>query len=439
MSMRRGIASFLFGVCVVVAPFLLLQSDFARADMEEVERLQDEIRDRNDRLSEIEEEIAAYQAELQKVGAEKNTLQSAINTLELERKKIEADIAYTQNRIGATDLEISKLGIEIVDTETVIIRDKEAIKEILRTINRTDEEAFIISLLRYENLAEFWQVIEELEQVRDSMREEVTHLLAEKKKLEEKRTENTEKREELVELKDQYSDQNAVLAHSRASKAELLEETENEEAQYQALLAEKRAAREQIVRELREFESELQFILDPTTIPQAGTTVFNWPLENIIITQYFGGTEFAKRNPHIYGGRAYHPGVDFGAPVGTKIYAPLSGTVRATGNTDAVPGCYSWGKWTLIDHANGLATLYAHQSVISVSPGQSVQTGDIIGYIGNTGYSTGPHLHFTVYAKDGVDIRKFNEIKAITSCGAARTPVAAIEAYLDPMNYLPPY
>ena len=165
--------------------------------------------------------------------------------------------------------------------------------------------------------------------------------------------------------------------------------------------------------------------------------MFDWPVANVIITQYFGGTEFAKRNASVYGGRPYHPGVDFGAPRGTPIYAPLGGRVRATGNTDATPGCYSWGKWSLIDHPNGLSTLYAHQDLVSVTPGESVGTGDIIGYIGNTGYSTGPHLHFTVYATEGVSIRKFNEIKTITSCGNATTPVAATDAYLDPMDYLP--
>lgn len=435
--MRLEALAFLFGLALVLAPFLAREAQYVFAQSSEVKRLQDQISDRNTRLNEIEAEIARYQAELQKVGAEKNTLQKAINQLELERKKVQADLNYTQNRIGATDLEISKLNIEIDNTEADIIRNEAAIKEILRRINETDDDSLVETLLRHKNLSEFWGEIEELQQVKNVMGDEVNSLVSLKVLLEEKRSSNETKRRELLGLRDDYSNQQQVLDNNKTEKDQLLSETENKESNYQTLLAQKQAAREQIEQELRAFESQLQFILDPNTIPSPGTVVFDWPVDNVVITQLFGGTEFAKRNAGVYGGRAYHPGVDFGVPRGSKIKAPLTGTVRATGNTDAVPGCYSWGKWTLIDHANGLSTLYAHQDVISVTPGQKVNTGDVIGYSGNTGYSTGPHLHFTVYAKSGVNVRKFNEIKTVTSCGPAETPVAATDAYLDPMQYLP--
>lgn len=434
--MRGQALVFFFIITLIATSFSYVDTE-ALAQSGEIRRLQSEIASRNDRLGQIEAEIAQYQEELKKVGAEKNTLQRAINTLELERKKINADLNYTQNRIGSTDLEISKLNLEIENTEIDIEQNEQAIEEVLRRIHETDQNSLIETLLRYENLSEFWSGVEELQQVKNVMGDEVRNLVSLKRLLEEKRDENREKRDELVGLKEQYTDQQAVLSNNKAEKDQLLSRTKSEEAEYQRLLQEKQAAREQIIKELRDFESALQFILDPNTIPPPGTVVFDWPVENVIITQLFGGTEFAKRNAGVYGGRAYHPGVDFGIPRGTKIYAPLSGTVRATGNTDAVPGCYSWGKWTLIDHANGLATLYAHQDVISVSPGQQIKTGEVIGYSGNTGYSTGPHLHFTVYAKAGVTVRKFNEIKTVTSCGPASTPVAATDAYIDPMLYLP--
>lgn len=403
-----------------------------------IEDLRSQIQERGTRLQEIEKEIANYQIELKKVGGEKNSLQKAINQLELERKKVQADIAYTEQKIKSTDLELDKLNIEIDDTKTDIEVRRAALSETLGMLAQADDESLIEILLIYDSVSDFWRHVDTINQLQMAMKNNIDTLALQKQLLDGKYEVNTEMRSDLISLQEQYADQSDVLIENKTEKAKLLSATKSEEAEYQRILKEKETARELILKELRDFESKLQFILDPNTIPAAGTAVFNWPVDNVIITQYFGGTEFAKRNASVYGGRAYHPGVDFGVPRGTKIYAPLAGTVRATGDTDLVPGCYSWGKWTLIDHPNGLSTLYAHQSVHSVVPGQQVATGEIIGYSGNTGYSTGPHLHFTVYAKAGVSVRKFNEIKAVTSCGAATTPVAATDAYIDPMLYLPP-
>ena len=427
----RLFVAFIIGVLLPQLVFVAPGAVFANS---EIDRLRNEIDSRSNRLAEIENE-----SQLQEVGAEKKTLQSAINQLELERKKVNAEISKTENLITSTDLEINKLILEITRTEQDIESTEDAIASIIRSEYKDSEQSLIELLLQHEHLSEFWDTFEAHESVRDIMASKVADLDTAKALLVEKRAQNEDKRDELSSLKNQYTDQNTVLVNNKQEQSKLLEVTKNEEKNYQQLLASKKEAKEQIEKEMRDFESKLQFILDPNSIPTAGTRVFDWPLTNIIITQYFGGTEFAARNASVYGGRAYHPGVDFGTPRGTPIHAPLTGVVRATGNTDAVPGCYSWGKWTLIDHANGLSTLYAHQDVISVVPGQKVTTGEVIGYSGNTGYSTGPHLHFTVYAKDGVNVRKFNEIKTVTSCGAATTPVAATDAYLDPMLYLPPY
>jgi murein DD-endopeptidase MepM/ murein hydrolase activator NlpD len=109
--------------------------------------------------------------------------------------------------------------------------------------------------------------------------------------------------------------------------------------------------------------------------------------------------------------------------------------VLGTGNTDVTCPNASYGKWVFIKHGNGLSTLYAHLSVISVSKGESVSTSEVIGYSGSTGYATGPHLHFGVYATSGSEITSF----ASKSC-AGRTytmPVADVSAYLNPLSYLP--
>ncbi|MCG2695145.1 M23 family metallopeptidase [Candidatus Parcubacteria bacterium] len=187
-------------------------------------------------------------------------------------------------------------------------------------------------------------------------------------------------------------------------------------------------------KEVSDLESQLKIEIDPNSFPAPESGVLSWPLDNIRITQFFGNTLFASQNAQVYNGNG-HNGVDFGVSSGTKVKAVLGGVVKGTGNTDTIPPkCYSYGKWVLIEHNNGLSTLYAHLSLIKVEPGQFVNEGDIIGYSGNTGYSTGPHLHFGVYATAGVQIQQFtNSI----NCKDKFIPIASLNAYLNPMDYLP--
>jgi len=107
------------------------------------------------------------------------------------------------------------------------------------------------------------------------------------------------------------------------------------------------------------------------------------------ITSYYG-----YRIHPIFKTKIFHSGVDIGAPYGTPIKAANSGRVSYTGWYGG------YGKVVIVDHGriNGrpTSTLYAHQSSIAVSNGQSVKRGQVIGYVGSTGYSTGPHLHFEV-------------------------------------------
>lgn len=400
-----------------------------------VDELREQIAERESRLNEIEQEIAEFESALQEVGAERSTLEAAINGLELERRKISADISYTEGQITNTDLEISKLTIEINQALREIEKNRAAIAEIIRAIDESDDETMVELLLTNQHLSDFWTKLDDLETIRIAVGKQVAELQALQANLENNRTDESTKREDLVDLKNQYDGQRQVLVNNQAEKDELLTATKNEESEYQRILDQKVAAREQLRQEVQNIEQELQFILDPNKIPTPGTPVFRWPLDNNIITQRFGYTQFALSGA--YGG-SRHNGMDLGTPTGSNLYAPLTGVVRDIGNTDIVPGCFSWGKWILIDHPNGLSTMYAHLSHISAVPGQSVRTGDIVGYTGNTGYSTGPHLHWTLYVSDAVQVRQFNEFKSVTSCGSAKSPFSAIEGYLDPLDYLPP-
>ncbi len=116
-----------------------------------------------------------------------------------------------------------------------------------------------------------------------------------------------------------------------------------------------------------------------------GNGTFIRPIPGAGITSGFG-----YRTDPITGAQGLHSGIDFGASCGTPIKAAGSGTILSAGWNGG------YGNATIINHGGGLATLYGHQSQIAVSVGQSVQQGEVIGYVGTTGRSTGCHLHFEV-------------------------------------------
>jgi murein DD-endopeptidase MepM/ murein hydrolase activator NlpD len=100
---------------------------------------------------------------------------------------------------------------------------------------------------------------------------------------------------------------------------------------------------------------------------------------------------FGYRRHPILGYRKMHTGIDFGAPTGTPIYAATDGVIAFAGRKGG------YGNFVQVNHAGNLATGYAHMSRIAARPGQRVRQGQIIGYVGSTGLSTGPHLHYEMY------------------------------------------
>jgi murein DD-endopeptidase MepM/ murein hydrolase activator NlpD len=137
----------------------------------------------------------------------------------------------------------------------------------------------------------------------------------------------------------------------------------------------------------------------------------------------------------VYNG-AGHNGIDLSARVGTPVYSAAPGTVIGVGDTDASCPNVSYGKFVLVKHANGLTTLYAHLSRVQVSVGQALGARDQIGLSGNTGYSTGPHVHFTVYASDSVHMTVKGEYTSKVCGTDLFLPVAPRAGYLNPLSYL---
>jgi murein DD-endopeptidase MepM/ murein hydrolase activator NlpD len=394
-----------------------------------IDELQQKIDATNKVKADLEKEIAIYENQIKAVGEEKDTLQSAIKALDLNSKKISADIKLNQNKTSATTLQIEELASNIGQKIDKIDSNLDTISFSLREMNREGDKTLLETFLANKQFSETWNRVEVINRFQDSLKKQTNEVKETKTVLETNKTQAEKKKAELVTLKNQLLDKQKILEINKRAQNTLLTQTKNQESNYKKLLADRLAKREAYEKELSTYENQLKLVIDPKSIPPAGKGILAWPLDVVKITQKFGKTVDSVR---LYASGT-HNGVDFGAPIGSMIKSAGNGVVEATGDTDTVCTGASYGKWVLIKHNNGLSTLYGHLSLIKVYPGQTVNSGDIIAYSGNTGYSTGPHLHFTVYATQGV---KVQQLKSAVCRGTYTMPVADPKGYLDPLIYL---
>jgi murein DD-endopeptidase MepM/ murein hydrolase activator NlpD len=413
--------------------------------------IQSKIVENSTKIQDLQKEIAAYQKQLVVIGGQKQTLQSQLQALEISRKKILAQSTITKNKIASANLTLNKLALNISDKSKMISLDKKSLAQSFRGIRMNEETTFIERLLNTDSLTEGWIALDQSASVNKGLQQHAKNVTAIKDDLTVQQSEVIQTKNELSSLEKELTSQQEELEVNKKATQQLLGQTKAKESNYKSIIAKKRSQQKAFESELSSLENSLK-AANPANIPRVGSGVLVWPFPSSVmesckkksgavgnpfcITQYFGNTAFSTSNPQIYNGSG-HNAIDLGVPSGTQVIASLSGTIMGTGNTDSIPGCYSYGKWVLIKHANGLATLYAHLSSISVSSGQSVDTGSTIGYSGMTGYATGPHLHFGVYASDATKILTLQQYRGATSpCATAAIPVASKSAYLNPMSYL---
>ena len=400
----------------------------------EVDELQSKITTRTNDVQALEKEIASLERDLKNVGAQKLTLQGALQEIELTRRKLAADSALTGKKIEATNREIDFLTSEISKKGLSIDTEHSAIGESARTIHELDNRSLIEILLGNESMGKAMKKATELLQLTADIDRSLGDLKIAKHSLEVNKHTVADEQAKLVRLKHNLAAQKAIEDSNRMEKLDLIAETNGQESRYKKLLQEKHVLRAAFEAELNAYEAQLKIAIDPNTLPKAGSKALLWPVRDVMITQYFGDTAFSRsRAGVVYNGRG-HNGIDLRASVGTPIYTAASGVVIGTGDTDLTCRGASYGRWILVEHKNGLSTLYAHLSYIGVSEGQGVVSGDQIGYSGSTGYATGPHLHFSVFASKGVRVSQLQSKNR--RCGVYTLPVASFNSYLDPVLFL---
>jgi murein DD-endopeptidase MepM/ murein hydrolase activator NlpD len=398
-----------------------------------IEEIKNTITDRQSLIKKLDEEIKQYEQKIDATRQQGNSLKKEIQQIDLTRQKLQTSLVSTQNKIVVTDSNINNLKQNIQTTEEKIATDKQIIAETLRATRQMEDDDLVEIVADVSRLTDLWDSLARFQSLGNKLNERLSELRGSKKILEVNKGQKEQEKNKLTGLKEDLSDQKKAVDITKQVKDTLLTQTKSKESAYQKLLADRKKKKQDVEAEIAKAEADLRYALDPSKLPSTGTGIIGWPLLKHIITQGFGNTDFAQSHQSVYNGKG-HNGIDLAASLGTQVYSAENGQIVGSGDTDKTCQGASLGKWILVQHNNGLSTLYGHLSVIKVAAGQSIKRGEVIALSGNTGYSTGPHLHFSTYASDGV---KISSLKSkVAGCGTYTVPIASYNAYLNPLNYL---
>lgn len=370
----------------------------------------------SDLLKSIDEKSKALQEVNQKLLEANKSLEETAGTgkkLQTEIKKTDAQISQLNLSIKGSEINIDKLGLEIksigydidrINSQMVV--QKAGMRQFLKEIQAKDNEELLITLLKNRSISEGMDEFKNIADLNERLSIETQKLEKLNTDLSEKLNQTSQKKSSIVQENKNLKYRKVIVAEEKQDKQKLLTETKNQEKNYQALVSDLEKQQAAIASEINQLDEELRRQIDPNLLPTRRPGVLGNPVVGGIKTQPYGITDFTKQ---YYTGTLkgkYHNGIDFGKFLGAEILSAEDGTVVAMGNQDSY--CYrgAYGKFIVVKHNNGLTTLYGHLSGQTVKVGQEVTRGQVIGYMGRTGWATGPHLHLVVYASSTFSMKQ---------------------------------
>ena len=306
-------------------------------------------------------------------------------------------ILNLEEQIALHEELIEQKSVELEKAQDVADEQLSRLKVRIRNMEENGRYNYVAVLFGAESISEFLSLMDDIGDImksdrdlENSYKEAVTDLKTVKSEYEEARLELKEQKAELTNLSAQLEKD---IVEANAAILELEGDISANSAILSQLNAQDKEMQDKINQKIKEL-NEQNKPSNPSnpsnpSKPSGSGTLTVWPSYCTYITSVQG-----NRVHPITGQQGTHGGTDIGASYGSAIYAAGSGTVVTAYNNSAYNGGY--GNYAMINHGNGIQTLYAHMSVCSVTVGQTVSAGQTIGYVGSTGRSTGPHLHFEV-------------------------------------------
>lgn len=350
------------------------------------------LNEKQKQLNNVKENISGLRSKINGVKKEKDSIYSQIAKLENQIHSVEGELESINNQIDSTNKSISVASEQLDKAVEELGEYKELYGQRIRAMYMNGTAGYLEIILSSKSFSDFISRIDIVKRIMEHDSNILVEMKEKQESIEKQKAELEDKKKKLVALQQQAADKkNQLSVASRQNKSLYAELNSNQKELEKALDAEIKAS--------KEIEAEIKAIMAASknsNLAYSGTrhcVVYNSEAGRTIrVTSPFGN----RYHPvlHVY---KLHTGMDLGVPSGTPVHAMADGEVIIAKYSSA------YGNYIVINHGSGISTLYAHNSKLLVSVGDKVKGGQVISKSGNTGYSTGAHLHFEV-RKNGTPI-----------------------------------
>ncbi len=368
--------------------------------------LADDLSDAKSKSEEIETQIESNKAKVSELEENRDNILSEISELDNNMDKLYSEVNNLEAQISQSTNKIEELEERSSELKKELEVSKKIMDKRLRVLYKNNGTSYIEILLSAEGFSDFFEKIDIINTLISFDNEEINKFKANQEELDKNIKASSEEKKTLENAKAIVDANLEELNGKKDEKTKLMAKAENELGTAEKLLAQNEAESKEILASITAMEkaasrpsrggSISQSNTKPSNSGSSSSQVSTNGMYSITGTRYAITSPFGYRTSPVGRGQEFHKGIDIGAPYGAPVYSLKAGTVTYAGWMEG------YGNVVVVSHGD-ISTLYAHNSSLSVSVGQTVSGGQQLSNVGSTGWSTGPHIHFEVI-KNGTNI-----------------------------------
>ena len=371
------VTSLLCGSIMMATPYWYQAQDKDLTN--QLSNIQQQMTNEANKKSEAEKTIGTVYEQL-------HAIQRDLDTATAELKQVQAERIQLDKDITKTEAELKEAQARLQSREKVFYKR-------VRDIYINGRLSYLDVVVGSKDFSDFANRMEMLKRILQSDMDLINTIKTEREDIASKKAKLEEDRAKVLELEKVAQEKQNLINQKKAERQAVLERAMNDRDTAERAYNELMASSASITAMLQQRAAERAAAAAAAASQGGGGGGATWvqgsgQLAAPVVAPIT--SDFGWRIHPIYGTRRLHAGTDFGVDEGTPVHAADGGVVVEAGWVSG------YGYTVIIDHGNGMSTLYAHNSEVAVSPGQTVSKGQVVSYSGNTGGSTGPHLHFEV-------------------------------------------